>query len=171
MLILVTGGARSGKSRFARERLEQQPGTLLFVATAEARDDEMQERIFRHRQERGARWKTLEEPLALVEKLPSAMQGTDGILLDCITLWISNLFFAHAQQPESVLAECEQLLALFSSCNKPVFLVTNEVGSGIVPEHAMARQFRDLAGFINQKLAAAADQAYLLAAGLPLRLK
>jgi adenosylcobinamide kinase/adenosylcobinamide-phosphate guanylyltransferase len=143
----------------------------LFVATAEARDAEMRERISRHRLERGMRWKTLEEPLALVEKLPAAMQGTDGILIDCITLWISNLFFAHEQRPEPVLAASERLLGMFSGCSKPVYLVTNEVGSGIVPEHAMARQFRDLAGIINQKLAAAADQAYLMAAGLPLRLK
>lgn len=171
MLVLVTGGARSGKSRFARERLEASPGNWLFVATAEARDAEMAERIQRHRLERGAQWTCLEEPLALVDKLPAAAEAVDGILVDCMTLWISNLWFAHRQQAEPVLDEVERLLDVCRRIEPPIYLVTNEVGSGIVPDNQLARQFRDLAGFVNQRLAAAADQAYLLAAGLPLQLK
>lgn len=171
MLILVTGGARSGKSRFARECLEATPGRWLFVATAEARDSEMAERIRRHRLERGCQWVCLEEPLALVDKLPAAAAGVDGILIDCMTLWISNLWFAHQQQVEPVLAEVESLLEVCRGLALPVYLVTNEVGSGIVPDNRLAREFRDLAGFVNQQLGAAADHAYLLAAGLPLQLK
>lgn len=171
MLVLVTGGARSGKSSFARERLEQQPGRLLFVATAEPRDAEMEQRVERHRQERGARWQTIEEPLALADKLPAAAQGGSGVLVDCITLWLSNLYFAHHQQSEPVLAEVDRLISCCRVIAQPVYLVTNELGCGIVPENRLAREFRDLAGFANQRLAAAADHAYLLAAGLPLQLK
>lgn len=170
MLIFVTGGARSGKSSFALKLLEQQPGELLFVATAEAGDHEMEQRIDRHRQERGERWRTLEEPLRLAERLPEAAAGAAGVLIDCITIWLANLLFSGASM-QTIEAQVDELIRCCRALQLPVYLVSNEVGSGIVPDNQLSREFRDLAGFVNQRLAAAADQAFLLAAGLPLQLK
>ncbi len=170
-LVFVTGGARSGKSRYAQRLAEACPGSLLYVATAGIGDAEMAERVARHRQERGERWRTLEEPLALADTLPAAATGHGGILLDCITLWLSNLFFQHQEDAGRVLVDLDRFLAVVPGLAAPLFLVSNEVGGGIVPENRLARRFRDLAGEANQKLAAAADEAWLVVAGLPLRLK
>ncbi|MFA5515736.1 MAG: bifunctional adenosylcobinamide kinase/adenosylcobinamide-phosphate guanylyltransferase [Desulfuromonadales bacterium] len=170
-LVFVTGGARSGKSRYAQKLAESCPGPLLYVATAGIGDSEMADRVRRHRQERGERWRTLEEPLALAEKLPPAATGQGAMLLDCATLWLSNLLFQHREDVGRVLAEVENLLAVVPVLDAPLFLVSNEVGGGIVPENRLARLFRDVSGEANQKFAAAADEAWLVVAGLPLRLK
>lgn len=167
----ITGGARSGKSSFAQSLAERCEGPLLYVATAGIGDAEMAERVRRHRAARGARWETLEEPLALSDRLPQAAAGKGGVLFDCVTLWLSNLLFCHAEREEGVWAEVERFLALLPSLSAPLFIVSNEVGAGIVPENRLARQFRDLAGEVNQRLAAAADEAWLVVSGLPLRLK
>ena len=167
----ITGGARSGKSDFAQSLAERCEGTLLYVATAGIGDNEMAERVRRHRAGRGTRWETLEEPLALADRLPQAAAGKGGMLLDCVTLWLCNLLF-HCDECESgVWQEVERFITLLPSLSAPLFIVSNEVGSGIVPDNRLSRQFRDLAGEVNQRLAAAADEAWLVVSGLPLRLK
>ena len=131
----------------------------------------MAERVARHRAARGERWRTLEEPLDLAGRLPAAAAGTGAVLVDCLTLWLSNLLFHHHEDVDRTLAAAERFLAALPAIGAPVFLVSNEVGGGIVPENRLARLFRDLAGETNQRLAAAADEAWLVVAGLPLRLK
>lgn len=170
-LIFITGGTRSGKSAFAQRCVEAHAGPLLYVATAAAADQEMAERIARHQEARGGRWTLLEEPCDLCERLPAAAVGQGAILLDCVTLWITNLLFAHQEDPAAVLAEVRRFIACLERVDAPLYLVSNEVGAGIVPENRLARLFRDLAGEVNQELAAAAKSAWLVVAGLPLRLK
>ncbi|PLX83746.1 MAG: bifunctional adenosylcobinamide kinase/adenosylcobinamide-phosphate guanylyltransferase [Desulfuromonas sp.] len=170
-LTYVTGGARSGKSAYAQRLAEGRGGDLLYVATAGVHDGEMAERVTRHRQARGSRWTTLEEPLDLAGTLPAAAAGKGAVLLDCATLWLSNLFFHHGEDAEKVLADVDRFVTSLPAVGPPLFVVSGELGMGIVPENRMARAFRDLAGEVNQKLAAAADEAWLVASGLPLRLK
>lgn len=166
---LVLGGAASGKSRFAQELAERQPGSLLYVATARAGDAEMAERIARHRRARGDRWRTLEAPMDLTVVVPAAV-GHGAVLVDCVTLWLTNLLLAGENEGE-VWPAVEGFLSVLAGLPAPIFLVSNEVGQGIVPEHALARTFRDLAGQVNQRLAARADHVWLVTAGLPLQLK
>ncbi len=164
--ILVTGGARSGKSAFA-ERLALGPGDLaIYIATAEAGDAEMATRIAAHRERRGGAWRTVEAPYDLAGALDES-DGSTPRLVDCLTLWLSNLMLAGREWPE----EAERLVAAIGRQSAPLVLVTNEVGAGIVPENALARAFRDAAGELNQAVAAAADEVYLTVSGLPLRLK
>jgi adenosylcobinamide kinase / adenosylcobinamide-phosphate guanylyltransferase len=170
-LIFITGGTRSGKSGYAQRLAEARPGPLLYVATAGAGDAEMAERIARHRAARAERWKTLEEPLALPKRLPAAAAGKGAVLIDCLTLWLSNLYFHHREEPAPVLDAVAALVEALPRIAPPVYLVSNELGSGVVPENRLARHFRDLAGEANQLLAAAAGEAWLVVAGLPLRLK
>jgi adenosylcobinamide kinase / adenosylcobinamide-phosphate guanylyltransferase len=163
--ILVLGGARSGKSRYAEGLADSFAGDRLYIATAQAGDEEMAARIAAHRQRRGPGWTTLEAPLALAE----ALAGADApfVLIDCITLWISNLLLADIDIAPRVEALAEALRARQGT----VAVVSNEVGLGIVPDNALARRFRDAAGLANQRLAQACDEVVFLAAGLPLRLK
>lgn len=170
-LILITGGTRSGKSTFAQRCAEAHPGPLLYVATATAADSEMAQRVARHQQARGERWGLLEEPCDLCAVLPAAAVGQGAILLDCVTLWITNLLFVHNEDPAAVLTEVRRFIACLDEIETPLYLVSNEVGGGIVPENRLARLFRDLAGEVNQELAAAAKSAWLVVAGLPLQLK
>lgn len=167
---LVLGGARSGKSTYA-EDLVTGAGTGVYLATAEAGDGEMAARIARHRERRGAAWRTVEEPLALGPALITAseMARVDGgaILIDCLTLWLSNLMGGE----RDVAAETAALLAVLPRLTAPVVFVSNEVGSGIVPATPLGRAFRDAAGRLNQAVAAAADRVVLVVAGLPLSLK
>ncbi len=170
-LIFITGGSRCGKSAYAQRRAERHPGSLLYVATGSGGDDEMRERIARHQAARGPRWETLEEPLDLAARLPDAAVGRGAVLIDCLTLWLSNAFFRHGEAAGPVLVAVEELGAQLRQLTAPVYLVNNELGAGIVPDNPMARQFRDLAGEAGQLLAAAASEAWLVVAGLPLRLK
>jgi adenosylcobinamide kinase / adenosylcobinamide-phosphate guanylyltransferase len=170
-LVFVTGGARSGKSRFAQSLTERCEGELLYVATAGIGDSEMAERVRRHRDDRGARWQTLEEPLDLAVRLPHEARDKGGVLVDCITLWVTNLLFHHGEASSPVLSATDELVEALRQVEAPVFVVTNEVGEGIVPENRLARLFRDVAGEVNQRLAAASDEAWLVVAGLPVRLK
>jgi adenosylcobinamide kinase/adenosylcobinamide-phosphate guanylyltransferase len=165
--LFVIGGARSGKSRYAQSRLEALPGRLAFIATAEARDAEMASRITRHRADRGPRWTSYEAPFDVPIALREAQNNADAILVDCLTLWLSNLMLAE-HDTESAAAELEKAVL---ECPVPVVLVANEVGFGIVPANALARRFRDQAGWLNQRIAAAAKEVVLVAAGLPLKLK
>ena len=171
-LLLVTGGARSGKSRFAESRLQAlaPDGPWLYLATAEALDDEMRDRIARHQARRGARFRTVECPRNPAEMLAREATGAGAALIDCVTLWLSNRLLDGAGD-EAILDETDALAAAALKAPCPVVLVTNEVGQGIVPEHALGRRFRDLAGLANQRLAQRAGEVTLLACGLPLRLK
>ncbi len=165
---LVFGAARSGKSRYA-ERLALATGLVpVYVATAEARDEEMAARIAAHKRMRAdAGWTSVEEPLALVETLQASASADTVLLVDCLTLWLSNLFEAG----RDVEAEGARLAAFLSAAPGAVVLVSNEVGAGIVPINALARRFADAQGRLNQTVAAAAAHVFLVAAGQPLRLK
>lgn len=171
MIHLVTGGARSGKSRFVLEEAERTVvGPLAFVATAEALDDDMVDRIRRHREERGPRWTTLEAPLAPEAALDTP--GPAGFVVDCLTLWVSNLLFGpHAGDPAGLDARTRAFAAHLARMDRPVWVVTNEVGLGIVPADPLARTYRDGLGRANQAVAAVADRVTLLVAGLPLTVK
>lgn len=166
-LTLVLGGARSGKSRHAESLLEAGGKSCAYVATAQAFDAEMEARIAAHRARRGAQWTTFEAPLALREVLQSASVAGRPALVDCLTLWLSNLML----EDRDITGEIGGLLALLPTLDGPLVMVSNEVGLGIVPDNALARAFRDHAGYLNQQLAAAADRVVFLAAGLPLTLK
>ena len=163
-ITLVLGGARSGKSRFAENLARQHGGPRTYIATAEPFDDEMRQRIARHRDQRaGDGWQTLEAPLD-----PAAVLPREGlVLLDCVTVWLGNLMH-HGRD---LKAEVAKLCAALEACPAEVILVSNEVGLSIVPENAMARRFRDEQGLANQALAAISDNVYFIAAGLPLKLK
>jgi adenosylcobinamide kinase / adenosylcobinamide-phosphate guanylyltransferase len=173
MLTLITGGARSGKSSFAQS-LCQQAERVVYIATATACDEEMRERIARHRHSRSACWITVEERLALAEVACRHVEHASIVLIDCLTIWLSNLLFELASdKPATIehkaMEQAKQLIAASKRGN--IIAVTNEVGSGIVPESPVARQFRDLQGFINQHMARAADSVYVVVSGIPLRLK
>jgi adenosylcobinamide kinase/adenosylcobinamide-phosphate guanylyltransferase len=160
---LVLGGARSGKSRYA-EALLANAHPRLYLATAAAGDEEMAERIRRHREQRGLAWTTREAPL----ELPDAIRAETGALLvDCLTLWLSNLM----AQDRDIDGATEQLCAAIRRPGGPVVLVSNEVGLGIVPDNALARAFRDHAGRLNQSIAGIAERVVFMAAGLPMTLK
>jgi adenosylcobinamide kinase/adenosylcobinamide-phosphate guanylyltransferase len=166
-LTLVLGGARSGKSRYAEALIEGAAPAALYLATAEARDDEMAERIRRHRARRGARWTTIEEPLDLAPRLRELAEVPKPILVDCLTLWLANLLEAARDIDREIAGLIEALPRLPA----PAVLVANEVGLGIVPENALARAFRDHAGRLNQAVAERAERVVFMAAGLPLFLK
>jgi adenosylcobinamide kinase/adenosylcobinamide-phosphate guanylyltransferase len=165
--LFVLGGARSGKSRYAQARAEAMPGQLIFIATAEALDEDMANRIERHRADRDARWRTIEAPLDIAEAIAREARPGQIVLVDCLTLWASNLIFAD----RDIGTETQKLTDAIARAAGPVILVANEVGLGIVPDNLLARQFRDAAGIINQAVAATANEAVFLAAGLPLKLK
>lgn len=165
--ILFLGGARSGKSRIAQEQAESGSHELVYIATAEALDDEMTDRIGRHRADRGPRWRTVECPIGLAATIESESGAGRLLLVDCLTLWLSNLMFGD----HDIDAAAAGLVAALKASPSTVMLVSNEVGGGIVPENALARRFRDEAGRLNQAIAAAADTVYLVAAGLTLKLK
>ena len=165
-IILITGGARSGKSVRAEARARAFPGRPVYIATAEALDAEMRERIARHRARRGNEWLEREAPLELVAAI-NATDGGGARLVDCLTLWLTNLMLAEIDWEKETSALAEAL----ARQNSPVVLVTNEVGLGIVPDNALARRFRDAAGILNQMIARAADEVEFVVAGLPMRVK
>ncbi len=166
-ITLILGGARSGKSRLAEELALQRKGPLAYIATAEAWDDEMRERIARHKARRDGRWRNIEAPLGVAEELQAVPVDTAAVLVDCLTLWLSNQMHAGGD----VDAETANLLDALGAARCPVIVVSNEVGLGIVPENRLARDFRDAQGRLNQQVAAIADHVIFTAAGLPLVLK
>ncbi|MFC0284399.1 bifunctional adenosylcobinamide kinase/adenosylcobinamide-phosphate guanylyltransferase [Camelimonas abortus] len=166
MLTFVLGGARSGKSRHAEALVEALPPPWVYVATAQAGDAEMRERIAHHRQRRRAGWRTVEAPRDLVTALADIPDGQPA-LVDCLTLWLTNLLLADAD----LSAETARLVGALARPRGPWFVVANEVGLGIVPDNALARRFRDEAGRLNQAVAAVAGRVLFMAAGLPLQLK
>ncbi|APX70574.1 MULTISPECIES: bifunctional adenosylcobinamide kinase/adenosylcobinamide-phosphate guanylyltransferase [unclassified Brucella] len=165
--ILVLGGARSGKSSYAEKMVEASGLQPLYLATGRAFDTEMQSRIAIHRERRGPQWQTVEEPLDLVTALKAHAAASRFVLVDCLTLWITNLMMAE----RDMAAETARLVAALPDLAGPVVFVSNEVGLGIVPENRMAREFRDHAGFLHQAVAAVANEVYFMAAGLPLKMK
>jgi adenosylcobinamide kinase/adenosylcobinamide-phosphate guanylyltransferase len=165
-VILITGGARSGKSKRAETRTRAFPGRPVYVATAEALDAEMEARIAQHRARRGTDWIEREVPLDLVPALV-ATDGGGARLVDCLTLWLSNLMHAERDWEREV----RELAAALPRLESPVVFVTNEVGLGIVPDNALARRFRDAAGIMNQIIADVADEVEFVVAGLPMKLK
>jgi adenosylcobinamide kinase/adenosylcobinamide-phosphate guanylyltransferase len=167
-VIFVGGGARSGKSRFALEYARKLGRRRLFVATAEAFDAEMAERILHHQGERGADFTTVEEPLHLA-RLLGQVRDVDVVVVDCLTLWLSNLLMRGTPVSE-VDNQVAEMVTVLQSRMRHVVLVSNEVGFGIVPESALGRTFRDVAGRAHQRLAAVADEIYLAAVGVVLRL-
>jgi adenosylcobinamide kinase / adenosylcobinamide-phosphate guanylyltransferase len=166
-LMLVLGGARSGKSRYAEQTIEAAAGFGLYLATAEVADADMAARVAEHRARRGPTWSTIEEPLDIAQRIEAETRPDRPILVDCLTLWLSNLM--HADRDSD--AETERLLAAIAHGRGSVVLVANEVGLGIVPETALGRAFRDQAGRLNQRVAAMAERVVFVAAGLPMLLK
>jgi len=167
-MVFVTGGARSGKSSFALSEALKIAGKKAFIATAEETDEEMKDRINRHRQDRGNGWKTFEEPVAIAR----LVKGIDGrypvIVIDCLTLWLANLMMSGLD-PEK---ETGRLVAALRALKKSrVFIVSNEVGMGIVPENELARRFRDMAGRLNQRVAEVSDEVYVTFSGIPVKIK
>jgi adenosylcobinamide kinase/adenosylcobinamide-phosphate guanylyltransferase len=190
-LIVILGGARSGKSAFAERLAASSDQPVAFIATATAGDDEMRERIARHRASRPEGWHTLEEPLDLARAVLQAAELADVVLLDCVTLWLGNVLLQASGQREKddedevgfhttgrlfderALRECEALLAVVKSLgpNKTLIVVTNEVGLGIVPAYPLGRLYRDTLGYVNQRLAQTADRVYLMVAGMAVDIK
>lgn len=175
-ITLITGGSRSGKSSFAQRMAEERSGSRLFLATCPVTDREMELRILRHIRDRGQKgWDTIEEPVRLAEVLRQAVRY-DTVLIDCLTLWISNLQHAALQAQQSLDEdragkEAERLLRAARAHPGEVIMVTNEVGLGIVPDNPLARQFRDLVGRCNQCAGGEADRVFLVCCGIPLLIK
>ncbi len=169
--VFVIGGCRSGKSRHALVLAEDRLGSKnCFVATCVPYDEEMKDRVRRHQEERGGKWRSVEAPLALPEAIDRQGGTADVIVIDCLTLWMNNLIMDE-RTDEEVLNQVEQLECALSKTRCPVFMVSNEVGTGIVPENKLARRFRDLAGFTNQRMAECADQVIWMVAGIPVKIK
>jgi len=175
-VILVTGGSRSGKSAYAQQLAERLPGRRAFIATCPVLDDELHRRVEKHKEaRRAARWDTIEETIELARALSDATDH-QVLLVDCLTLWVNNLLYEAERHggelsESDVEAHCARLLDACRQREGTIIFVTNEVGWGIVPDNALARRFRDLAGRCNQRIAAAADEVVLVVCGIPLQLK
>jgi len=169
-IYFITGGARSGKSAFAEKLALELAGRRAYIATAQALDEEMMAKIAKHRQDRGKAWDTYEEPLAAAELLRKLSGRYEVALLDCLTLWLSNVM-AHTDGDGAVQSRSEDLVKAIREFGGACIVVSNEVGLGIVPDNPLARKFRDLAGMLNQKVAKAADEVYFTASGIPVKIK
>jgi len=169
-IILITGGCRSGKSRFALDYANQHFSRKLYLATCEALDEEMAQRIAHHKKTRGPEWQTIEEPIEIADKIEQYSAETDVILLDCVTLWLSNLLMRQMDDAE-ILKEISGLIDTVHGKQASFILVSNDVGLGIVPADPLSRRFRDLSGMANQRIAEAADIAIFMVSGIPIFLK
>ena len=169
--MLILGGAKSGKSTFALDMCNTLEKKRIFLATAEALDKEMEERIRRHQSERGDDWQTMEEPLGIVDAIGEADGEDRVILLDCLTIWLGNLYMKYGEDQGSVEGEVENLLKTLSGVAGAVVLVSNETGMGIVPQDPLTRRYRDTLGKLNQEVARIARKVIVLIAGIPLTLK
>ena len=168
--ILITGGCRSGKSRFALDYADRHFSKKIYLATAEVLDEEMAFRVDNHRKARGPEWQTVEEPLRVVEKILEYGDQVEAILFDCLTLWLSNLLLKW-EDDSKIMDEVERLTKTLKQIQTTLILVTNEVGMGVVPTHPLGRRFRDLSGMVNQRMAEAADTVVFMVSGIPLFLK
>jgi len=169
-IYFITGGARSGKSSFAERLALGMEGKRAYVATAQALDAEMAAKIEKHRQDRSSTWDTYEEPLAVADLLRKLSGRYQVVLLDCLTLWLSNVM-AHTDGDSAVQSRVEDLVKVLAGFAGTCLVVSNEVGLGIVPDNPLARKFRDLAGMLNQRVAQTADEVYFTAAGIPMKIK
>ena len=189
-IIFITGGARSGKSSFALNEASKINGKKAYIATAEALDDEMKERIEKHKKNRSQEWDTYEEPANISSVLSEIREKYRVVVLDCLTLWLSNILTrtqsaehppnnrraGRTQTADKNIQEFIDVLKDFSVCSLGsgfcnLYVVSNEVGMGVVPDNELAREFRDLAGFLNQRVAEIADEVYLVTAGIPIKIK
>lgn len=176
-LILVTGGVRSGKSSFAESLAGKLGDNITFIATAQALDREMGERIAQHRAGRPIHWKTIEEPYQVEQIINEVGSKTDVILVDCLTLLVSNLMQDYGEEvfnrslADEIMKVIDRITGASLQCRGTVIIVSNEVGLGLVPANPMGRFFRDILGKANQKIAAQADRVYLLVAGIPMQIK
>lgn len=170
---LIFGGARSGKSRLAEQLTQTYGDKIAYIATADKRfhDEEMKARVRHHRQQRPAHWHTLEQPRQLGSGLKACDQGYDAIMVDCLTLWLTNCLMAEEENAGAWATEKQQFLSALETLSTPIIMVSNEVGMGIVPLGELNRRFVDEAGFLNQATASISDRCVLTAAGLPLVLK
>ncbi len=173
MITFVLGGAKSGKTAFALKYAENLRGfrDYYYLATAQALDEEMKEKIKKHKEERPSYWKLIEEPLSISHHLEKLSKSLSVILLDCITLWISNLLHYERNFDQETEAFFEVLKAFQAHERSWLILVSNEIGLGIVPENSLARKYRDLVGYVNQRISALADEVYFIVAGLSIPLK
>ena len=170
-IFFVIGGCRSGKSSHALKIADQLPGNnKYFIATLEPYDSEMKQRVLLHQKERDKNFITIEEPLEIGKKIKELDNGKNLFLIDCITLWISNLLLLK-NDPDYVMLEVEKLIQSIDEINSSLIIVSNEVGTGIVPENKLARQYRDLTGFANQKIAKKMDNVIWMVAGIPVKIK
>jgi adenosylcobinamide kinase / adenosylcobinamide-phosphate guanylyltransferase len=169
-MIFITGGCRSGKSRYALDYSNRHFSKKLYLATAEVLDEEMALRVENHRRARGPEWQTVEEPLRVVEKIKEYGNQVEAILFDCMTLWLSNLLLRWDDETK-ILEEVERLRRVIQETRANLIVVTNEVGMGIVPSDPLGRRFRDLAGMANQKMASLADTVIFMVSGIPMVLK
>jgi adenosylcobinamide kinase/adenosylcobinamide-phosphate guanylyltransferase len=167
-IVFILGGARSGKSTFALREASLAEGDKVFIATAEALDAEMQLRIDNHKKERRKGWSTLEEPLYISRLIQDIKNSYDVVLIDCLTLWVSNIMHAGSDIYETVDLFID---AISQDCPTLLYIVSNEVGMGLVPENKLARTYRDNLGYVNRKVAEAATDVYFMAAGIPLKIK
>lgn len=168
-IVFIMGGARSGKSTFALKEGSKSPGKKAYIATAEGLDEEMRKRIENHKRQRDDAWVTYEEPLKIAEVIKGIGDEYSVIVIDCLTLWLSNIMHSNLD----IGYEIENLVETlrFIPCAPCIYIVSNEVGMGIVPENELARKFRDMAGFLNQRVAEIADEVNLLVSGIPLKVK
>lgn len=170
-ITLVIGGCRSGKSSHALSLANTIPGNRkIFIATSVPTDSEMEERVTKHRQERGDLWTTVEEPLEIADTIDRLSKNSDVILVDCLTLWTSNLMFNNLGQ-SAIELKLQSLALSLDRSHCPVIMVSNEVGTGIVPDNTLARQFRDMAGIVNQQIASVAHGVIWMVAGIPVKIK
>ncbi len=170
-IVLITGGARSGKSSFALEKALKHSGKRVFVATALALDEEMKERIRKHREERGEDFATIEEPLDIISCLKGVNEDVAVVVVDCLTVWLGNLFHQSGENAKAVSQQVDLLCNGLTTIESELILVTNEVGFGIIPENRIARRYRDMLGFLNRKIAAQAAEVYCCLCGIPVRIK
>ncbi len=171
-LTFILGGARSGKSRFALELGNRKQGHKIFLATAQAFDAEMAERIEKHKQDRAEDWQSIETAIKLAETLQSLdrEKKADVIVIDCLTLWLNNLLML-TEDSEKIIEQIDALMRVIQKLELNIIAVSNEVGLGIVPDNALSRRFRDLAGVLHQKWAAVSDEVYWVTAGIPMKIK
>jgi adenosylcobinamide kinase/adenosylcobinamide-phosphate guanylyltransferase len=169
--MLVVGGAKSGKSRFAMDACNALDRKRIFLATAQALDREMEERILRHRAERGPSWLTVEEPIEIASTIRTMDNQDTVILVDCLTLWLNNLFMKYGDEGEKIGRNIDDLVGKLSDVRGAVVVVSNEVGMGVVPENELSRRYRDTAGLLNQRVAGVADKVIAILAGQPLVVK
>ena len=177
-LILITGGARSGKSRYAVELAKQKGGNVAFIATAIAGDEEMTERIRMHQTARPSDWTTIEESINVAQAIADVASNHSTIIVDCLTLLITNLVFEppyneeiNYEKEQKIYTAVEKIIETTKNVEATVIVISNELGMGLVPEDALARRFRDIAGRANQLMAEAADEAYVCISGIPMRIK